>query len=240
MTVRQAYTFSGVPKITVEQGKTTNFYNYSKIVIDNFTCKPHTGANGDVDYYGVTMTVYNALNLYGVVTSYNANGKIYEVQVIDKKETYQASLVSNLKELEYQVGDIFFQLDDEKYYSGKSISKETPISLRVPAGGHLQILNSIDSSMVVLTNVICLMVEGTASVIKLSNNADNLSKNRLQRTEEIINDTLELLNEISPIFRSGRSLHIADSLKICIFYVSSLISRFSRSRIFFRSQTRPS
>lgn len=68
------YTFDGIPKMTVEEGKTTTFYNYSGMVVDDFTATPLADKTGEIKSYEVTITIYNTLNLYGAVTVFNAEG----------------------------------------------------------------------------------------------------------------------------------------------------------------------
>lgn len=187
------YTFERVPEMTVEPGKTTNFYNYNGMVVDDFLSKPHTNGNGNVDYYNVSMTIYNTLNLYGAVTSYDANGNLHEVAVINKKNDFQISFVDDFIELGHSIGDLFYLIGNKKYYSGQSISQETSVSLKVPVGGYLQISNSMDSEMAVLANVIGILVEGTLSVTKLVNSADKLSEGNKEIIDAILNENRKSL-----------------------------------------------
>lgn len=102
------YTFDGVPQMTIEKGKTTNFYNFSGMVVDDFAYTPHKDADGNIDYYVVTMTVYNKKNLYAAAASYQADGEIYEFAIIDKHSDYSTSFVGDLKDLTNSIGDLFY------------------------------------------------------------------------------------------------------------------------------------
>ena len=190
------YTFDGVPKMTIEEGKTTNFYNFSGLVVDGFAYTPHKNSSGNVDYYGVTMTVYNTKNLYGTVTSYSEDGEIYEVSVIDKHSDYATSFVGDLEELTNSIGDLFFLLGNDKYYSGKSISTETPVSIRVPAGGYLQISNSLSSETAVFANVIGLLVEGTLRTKGLIDSSDKLLDESANIVDMVLKDNMEKLGMV--------------------------------------------
>lgn len=190
------YTFDGVPKMTIEEGKTTNFYNFSGLVVDGFAYAPHKDAAGNIDYYNVTMTVYNTKNLYGTVASYSEDGEIYAVSVIDKHSDYSTSFVGDLKELTNSVGDLFFLLKNEQYYSGKSISTETPVSIRVPAGGYLQISNSLSSETAVFANIIGLLVDGTLRTKGLIDSSDKLLDVSGDIVDMVLRDNMKKLSMV--------------------------------------------
>ncbi|MBR5825640.1 MAG: hypothetical protein IKY78_00995 [Clostridia bacterium] len=157
---KNGYNFDNVPKKTYEAGKVTNFYNYSGMVIDEFDYTIHEAADGTIDYYTVTMNVYNTLDLYGAVTSYDQYGNIYAYAVIDKFETMSTSFVESVEELWHSCKDLGSLIANKSFYSGESISKCTPIEIRVPANGRLSVSNNITSSPVVyLANHIGLLVE---------------------------------------------------------------------------------
>ena len=142
------WSFYNVPTSIIEEGKVTNFYNYGGMVINDFSYTEHKNLKGILDYYIVTMTVYNSKNLYGAVTSYSEDGNIYSYYVIDKKSDYDKSFVDSCKSLYYNCGDLYYLIKNESYYSGKSISKETNVKIEVPVGGHLTISNNCETSEV--------------------------------------------------------------------------------------------
>ena len=143
------WNFYNIPQTEIEKGRITNFYNYGGLVVDEFAYSQHVDETGNVDYYEVTMDVFNSNNLYGAVTSYYPDGSIYGYYVIDKMSDYDTSFVSSLKSLYYSSGDLFYLLRNEKYYSGKSITKKTNVTIKVPLGGHLSISNNRSASQVV-------------------------------------------------------------------------------------------
>ncbi len=178
------YRFSNVPKFTIEPGKTTNFYNYNGLVVDDFAYTAVRGADGEVDHYDVTMTVYNTLNLYGAVTAYNAQGEMTAFYLIDKKTDMPSGLTDNIKDLIEETGDLFYLMGNKSYYSGKSISQETKVSIEVPAGGYIEISNSGDSVVVVCANIAGLIIEGLIKGGKIAASASELDG--LISNEEII------------------------------------------------------
>ena len=160
------WNFYNIPKTTIEEGKTTNFYNYSGMVVDEFAYTEKTDNSGNVDRYNVTMTVWNSLNLYGIVTSHYPDGSLYGYHIIDKKDDFDTSFVNSLKSLYYNSGDLFHLIKNDKYYSGKSISTENNVSIDVPAGGHIEITNNAAvSDMANLVNFLYFMFDAI-SVIK--------------------------------------------------------------------------
>lgn len=140
------WNFYNIPRLTYEEGKTTNFYNYSGMVVDEFAYKEHKNENGDVDYYTVTMTVWNTVNLYGAVTSHNPDGSLYSYQIIEKMDDFDTSFVSSLKSLYYNCGDLYYLIKNPYYYSGKSDSTENEIEIKVPVGGQILISNNCNVS----------------------------------------------------------------------------------------------
>lgn len=157
------YNFDNVPKLTYEEGKVTNFYNHNGMVIDEFTYTSHKNASGEVDYYVVTMNVYNTLDLYGAVTAYNADGNLSGFYLIDKKEVFASNLTYTYKELVNEIGDLFYLIGNNSYYSGESISKKTEVTINVPVGGYIEISNSIDSEVALCANIIGLIIDGLSS-----------------------------------------------------------------------------
>ena len=148
------YTFDNVPKIAYEEVKETNIYNYSGLVVDNFNSEY---INGE---YLVTMNVYNSKNLYAAVTSYYSDGTIRDYCIIDKFEGNPTSFVNNLEAVYTDFGDLYYLIKNEYYYSGKSITKETSVTINVPAGGHIEISNNVSTSEIaMLANVVGLTVD---------------------------------------------------------------------------------
>ena len=137
------WNFYNIPQMTIEAGKTTNFYNYSGMVVDEFAYTEHKNDLGVTDYYNVTMTVYNSVNLYGVVTSHRADGSVYGYYVLDKMDSHDSSFVNSLKSLYYSSGDLYYLIKNDKYYSGKSISTENKVTIDVPVGGYISISNNV-------------------------------------------------------------------------------------------------
>lgn len=160
------WNFYNIPKMTIEAGKTTNFYNYSGLVVDEFAYTEHKDSLGTTDYYNVTMTVYNSINLYGVVTSHYSDGSIYGYYILDKMDSHDSSFVSSLKSLYYSSGDLYHLIKNDKYYSGKSISTENNVTIDVPVGGYISISNNVAvSDMANLVNFSYLLFDAI-SVIK--------------------------------------------------------------------------
>lgn len=148
------YTFDSVPEMTIEDGKTTNFYDFSGLVIDGFRYTER--ADGD---YDVNMTIYNTLDLYAAVTAYDKDGNVYDYAVADKFKSMDSSFVDSVCSLIKQTGDLFYLLDNERYYSGESISKKTDISIEVPKGGYLEISNNAQSVVPLIANATGIMVD---------------------------------------------------------------------------------
>lgn len=160
-----AYTFYNLPQLEYEKGKTTHFYNYGGLVVNDFKYSAHKTGN-EIDYYYVTMTIYNACNLYGAVTSFDRNGDIYEYKIIDKMSDFESSFTSSVKTLFYETGDLYYLLCNESYYSGKSITKKNEIEIRVPVGGYIQISNNISDSEVAL---VANSIYGIYGIMSVSN-----------------------------------------------------------------------
>lgn len=153
------YNFKTVPEMTIEEGKITNFYNYCGMVVDNFNYKEHKDTEGNIDYYDVTMTVYNSLDLYGAVTAYDAEGNVYDYDVIEKFTTMESSFTDSVDSLIKEVGDLFYLLGNEKYYSGESISTQTDIHVEVPVDGYIEISNSPQSVVALISNTTGITVD---------------------------------------------------------------------------------
>ena len=176
-----AWTFYNIPQIEKESGKITNFYNFSGMVIDDFSYEEHKDSSGIVDYYNVKMNIYNTNNLYGAVTSYYADGRICGYHVIDRKNDFEKSFVDSCKQLYYSIGDrythgdLYYLILNKSYYSGKSISKLTEVNeIEVPVGGYLSISNNIDISPVVaVANYSGLIIESVVLMKSLLNLKDN-------------------------------------------------------------------
>lgn len=162
------WNFYNIPKMTIEEGKTTNFYNYSGMVVDEFAYTEHKNSSGAIDYYNVTMTVYNSINLYGVVTSHYADGSVYGYYILDKMNSHDSSFVSSLNSLYYSSGDLYYLIKNDKYYSGKSISTENNVTIDVPVGGYISISNNVAVSdmanLVNFTNLLFDMVNVVGSL----------------------------------------------------------------------------
>ena len=157
------YNFDNVPKLTYEEGKVTNFYNHNGMIVDDFTYTPHKNESGEVDYYVVTMDIYNTLDLYGAVTAYNADGNPTGFYLIDKKGVLPSNFTHTVEDLYYEIGDLFYLIDNSSYYSGKSISKKTEVTINVPVGGYIEISNSIYSEVALCANIIGLLIDGLSS-----------------------------------------------------------------------------
>ena len=166
--------FDNVPKMTIEEGKTTNFYSYSGMIVDDFNYK-EIKVNGTVDHYAVTMTVYNKLNLYGAVTAYDADGNICDYCVIDKFTSMDSNFVDSVESLIKSTGDLFYLFGNDKYYSGESISKKTVIKadapITVPVGGYLEISNNVSSPVALFANMAGITIDFMATTGRLANSA---------------------------------------------------------------------
>lgn len=148
------YTFDSVPEMTIEDGKTTNFYDFSGLVVDGFQYTER--ADG---HYDVNMTIYNTLDLYAAVTAYDKDGNIYDYDVVDKFKSMDSSFVDSVSSLIKETGDLFYLLGNERYYSGESISEKTDISIKVPKGGYLEITNNAQSVVPLIANATGIMVD---------------------------------------------------------------------------------
>jgi len=216
------YRFSNVPKLTIEPGKTTNFYNYNGLVVDDFAYTAVRGPDGEVDHYDVTMTVYNTLNLYGAVIAYNAQGEQTKFQLIKKKADTPSGLTDSIEDLIEETGDLFYLIGNESYYSGKSISQDTKVSIDVPAGGYIKISNSGDSEVVLCANIVGLIIEGLIKGGKLAESAsklDGLISNKEIIISDVVKDYLEnvgetALQEAASVLKSGQ--WTLDNYGVCL------------------------
>ena len=193
-----AWTFNSVPKMEIEAGKVTNFYNYSGMVIDDFSYEEHKDSSGTVDYYKVKMNIYNTKNLYGAVTSYTAEGEIYGYWIIDKKSTLDTSFVNSCKSLYYEGGDVFYLVLNKSYYSGKSISKKTEVKeIDVPVGGRLSISNNVFVSDIADITNFCSLVLAASEFFgdfsKSENDNGNNDNNDIKNVvyKKVIDEILE-------------------------------------------------
>lgn len=120
------------------------------------------------------MTIWNTLNLYGAVTSYDANGNIYDYDIIEKHTSMDSSFVDSVESLIKETGDLFYLLGNHKYYSGESISKKTPVSVDVPSGGYLEITNNVSSPVALFANVTGITIDFMATTGSLASSASKL------------------------------------------------------------------
>ena len=119
------FSFDHIPQMEIEEYKVTNFYNYAGLVVDEYSYTPHYIAGTDtIDYYLVSMNVYNISNAYGAVSAYTSEGRLKGFNIIDKKEPLATSFLGSIKDLFFNIGDLYYLLDNEQYYSGESISKK--------------------------------------------------------------------------------------------------------------------
>ena len=170
------YNFDNVPKLTYEEGKVTNFYNHNGLVVDEFAYTPHKNASGEIDYYVVTMNVYNTLDLYGAVTAYNADGVSTGFYLIDKKGVLPSNFTNTVRDLVKETGDLFYLIGNNSYYSGESISKKTEVTIKVQAGGYLEISNSLYSLTALCANTVGLIVEGLSTAKNVISGSEDLIK----------------------------------------------------------------
>ena len=209
MPAEAGYSFQDIPEKEYEEGKITNFFNYNGLVVNDFAYKAHKDASGALDYYSVSMTVYNAKNLYGAVTAYDSEGKIYSFKVIDKKTDNPSSIVDTFTGLYYSVSDVFHLLNNKSFYSGKSITEETEVSLRVPPDGYLVISNNAGQSEVVCAASFIGMIFETANTLSttLGSNAVSLLEYSLVEalTEDYAKEALldVIKDTVTDGFKSG-------------------------------------
>jgi len=180
--------FDNVPKMTIESGKTTNFYNYSGMVVDDFNYKAVTSENGSVDHYAVTMTIYNTLDLYGAVTAYNADGSIYKYRVIEKFTSMDSSFWDSLNSLGKGIVDLVLLLQNNSFYSGETISQKTPISIDVPAGGYLEISNNATSPVALFANVTGITIDFMATTGSLARSGSKLLNSKNLIVDQVLLD----------------------------------------------------
>lgn len=180
--------FENVPTMTFEEGKTTNFYNYSGMVVDDFQYKEARDANGEIEYYDVTMTIYNSLDIYGAVTSFDSAGNIEDYCVIDKFTTMDSSFIDSISKLIKQTGDLFYLLGNEHYYSGEGVTKRTPIEVRVPVGGYLEISNNTSSPVALFANITGLTIDFMATTGSLATSSDKLGKSKSLIIDQVLEE----------------------------------------------------
>lgn len=185
------YSFDGVPKMISEEGKTTNFYNHNGLVIDEFSYIPHRGDDGKVDYYIVTMTIYNTLDLYAAVTAFDVNGNTTGFTIIDKKSALPSNFTGSVKDLIKTTSDLFYLFQNSKYYSGESISKKTDVSINVSVGGYLEISNGVTSDIAMLSNTMGLMIDSISVLADFEESSDKIIEAKSAIIEEILADALK-------------------------------------------------
>lgn len=183
------YTFETVPQMTIEEGKTTNFYNYSGMVVDEFKSIPIKDENGSILKYHVSMTVYNSLNLYAAVTSYDKNGDMKGYYLVDKMESQPSGFTSTLTGLYYRTGDLFHHFGNNLYYSGKGTTKETKVDIDVLPGGYLEISNNASSGIVVLANTAGMIIEGAKTIKELATHASALEEHKKEIIMKVLMET---------------------------------------------------
>ena len=235
------WTFDNVPKMTIEDGKVTNFYNYSGMVVDEFSYVEHKDENGNIDYYVVTMNVYNSENLYGAVTSHYSDGGLAYYKIIDKKTNYDESFVESLKSLYFNCGDFYYLLKNEYYYSGKATTKETKVSIEVPVGGYLTISNNVMVSDVAHIANCCGgiydMVEILSDISKFEYYEEIFVEVKLAILQEVIDEVIkkqaldcltkasyEMVNDFDLNHDSPLEAYIYISKKVHDFALIDLIS----------------
>lgn len=185
------YTFGGVPKMMIEEDKTTNFYNYSGLVVDEFKAEPIKNTSGEIDHYLVTMNVYNTKAIYAAVTVYDSSGRIERVQIIEKMDILPDDFVGTVNNLINSTGDLFHLLGNSKFYSGESISKKTKIEIKVPVGGHLTISNNMSASpAVLLANLIGIFVELELTAADIAFNSIDIASVKTSVIDKSINDII--------------------------------------------------
>lgn len=178
--------FDMVPEMTVESGKTTNFYDYSGLVVDDFNYEEVKATEGSIDHYSVTMTVYNTLDLYGAVTAYSADGSIYDYCVIEKFTSMDSSFVDSLESLIKSTGDLFYLIGNELYYSGESISQKTEVSIDVPAGGYLEITNNASSPVALFANVTGITIDFMATTGSVASSSSKLLSSKSLIVDQVL------------------------------------------------------
>lgn len=195
------YSFDNVPQMAIEKGKTTNFYNYSGMVVDDFKYKEVKAADGSVDHYAVTMTVYNTLDLYGSITAYDADGNIYDYCVIEKFTSMDSNFVDSVESLIKSTGDLFYLIGNDKYYSGESISKKTEIKsdspINVPVGGYLEISNNISAPVALFANLAGITIDFMTTTGDLASGASKLTSAKGVIVDQLLSDAFskEYINE---------------------------------------------
>lgn len=170
--------FDNVPQMTIEAGKTTNCYNYSGMVIDDFQYKEVKNSKGELDHYYVTMTVYNSLDIYGAVTAYDAAGNISDYYVIDKFTTMDSSFIDSIISLVKEVGDFFYLQENNKYYSGESFTKCSKAEVDVPVGGYIEITNNASSPVALFANLIGITVDLATTTGSLTSSTEKIADSK--------------------------------------------------------------
>ena len=132
----KSYRADKVSTVPYELLNAKDEFNYfiNGIYIADFKCSDNE--DGTWQY---TFNAYNELYTPGIVEVYNADGKLIEVEIIEKF----ADLAS-IKEVIEAGKDMFTQFFKRETFSfrGVSSAKETPISVRVPQDGFVRITNS--------------------------------------------------------------------------------------------------
>ena len=177
--------FDMVPEMTIESGKTTNFYDYSGLVVDDFNYEEVKATDGSINHYSVTMTVYNTLDLYGAVTAYNADGSIYDYCVIEKFTSMDSSFVDSLESLIKSTGDLFYLIGNELYYSGEAFPKQK-FRLMYLLEVTLEITNNASSPVALFANVTGITIDFMATTGSVASSSSKLLSSKSLVVDQVL------------------------------------------------------
>jgi len=134
----------------------TNFEYTGGLYVDNFS------ATLSDKSYSVTMDIYNLMNQYGSVCSYDSDGNIDACVEIDRFNDYVAGLFDAAKNVWYLPGLIIDKATESPFwYQNPGLSAHTAIKIEVPTGGRLSISTDMDDPATFLFNVVNFAVAAT-------------------------------------------------------------------------------
>lgn len=162
--VGNAYTLNTVPKSS-GSGDDANFYKFSGLYIDNFD---YDRNGGDAS---VSFDAYSENYTYGTVESYNADGSLHDVRVIDKfwLETSISDIWNEIVEIGKDMKEDIGLWDYRSYINTKETTVE---NLVVPKGGYIKITpNTRESGICSLINALD-MIGQIADAVPDSNKSE--------------------------------------------------------------------
>ncbi|MGN1115754.1 MAG: S-layer homology domain-containing protein, partial [Candidatus Ornithomonoglobus sp.] len=174
---KNAYTVDTVPAASA-YGIGCNFSNFNGITIANYKKSPNS--DGSVD---ISFDAYNSNYCYGVVEVYNADGQPFNTKVIDKykDETSVSGVWDRLTKIAKEALELISgaeKLSDEFWYKSTTVTKETPVSIKVPKGGYIKITSDTRES------ANCGIINGIDILFQMKAAVDKIGESTKAGTEE--------------------------------------------------------